>query len=136
MHLTVTALVTVPPAAAWRVYTTPEFITRWNAASDDWHCPAATLDLRIGGRFCYSMAARDGSVSFDFEGTFTEVTDATRLAYRMDDGRVAGVDFVPEAGGTRVTVVFDAETVHPPEMQQQGWQAILDRYARVAAEAA
>ena len=120
-------------AHVFATYTTPADICRWNAASDDWHTPAAVLDLRPGGRLCYRMEARDGSMGFDFEGTVEVVTPPYRLAYRIGDGRFVDVTFTAVSGGIDVEVRFEAEQVHPRELQAQGWQAILDRFAMVAA---
>ncbi|MBM3884886.1 MAG: SRPBCC domain-containing protein [Gemmatimonadetes bacterium] len=115
-------------------YTTPADICRWNAASDDWHTTSAVLELRPGGRFCYRMEARDGSMGFDFEGTVEIVTPPRRLTYRIGDGRAVVVTFTEASGGVDVEVRFEAEQAHTRELQAQGWQAILDRFAVVAAE--
>ena len=120
-------------ARAFAAYTTPADICRWNAASDDWHTPTALLELRPGGRLCYRMEARDGSVGFDFEGTVEVVDPPHRFAYRIGDGRAVDVTFAAREGGVDVAVRFEAEGVHSREMQAQGWQAILDRFAAVAA---
>ena len=126
--ITVSALVNKPLAEVWQRWTTPADIEHWNAAGDDWHCPKASNDLRVGGRFSYTMAARDGSASFDFEGTYTAVEDQALIAYTMDDGRTCTVTFQPEGEGTLVTEVFDAEHMNPVDMQRAGWQAIMDRF--------
>ena len=117
-------------ATVWRAWTSPEHIMQWTHASDDWHAPAAENDLRIGGRFKTTMAARDGSVSFDFTGTYTAVDEPKRIAYNIDDGRAVSVAFTSVAGGTLVVEQFEAESVHPPERQQAGWQAILDNFRK------
>ena len=133
MKLTVQATTRADRATAWSAYNTPADITRWNFASPDWHSPDSRVDLREGGSFSSRMEARDGSMGFDFEGTYTEVVPNERLAYRMADGREASVVFTDApGGGTHVAVTFDAESTHSPEMQQQGWQAILDNFARHA----
>lgn len=121
-------------AHAFRVYTTPADICRWNAASDDWHTTAATIDLRVGGRLNYRMEARDGSMGFDFEATIVVLDPPHHLAYTMDDGRTAEVTMTEVNGGVDVVVAFEAENIHPRDMQQHGWQAILDRFAKTAAE--
>jgi len=127
-RITVSTIVTRPVAHVWSCWTDPDHITRWNAASDDWHCPQASNDLRPGGRFASTMAARDGSFSFVFEGVYDAVEQHGRIAYTMPDGRTCEVRFDPVPEGTRVTEHFDAETVNPAELQRQGWQAILDRF--------
>lgn len=125
----ISAFVPASPDAAWTAFTTPQAIMQWNQASPDWHCPSASVDLRAGGRHVVRMEARDGSFRFDLEGVYEEVDAPRTLTLRLEDGRRARTTFVPEGAGTRVTTRFDPETMNPPEMQRQGWQAILDSYA-------
>ncbi|HEY6942088.1 SRPBCC family protein [Dokdonella sp.] len=129
MKIRIERHVKAPVAAVWRAYTTPEDILRWNAASDDWHTTASTVDLREGGAFSSRMEAKDGSFGFDFAGTYTKVVPNERLEFSFGD-RTAEVEFVPADGGVDVCVTFDAETENPVDMQRQGWQAILDNFAR------
>ncbi len=128
VNLTVKTTVNAPVERAWKCYTTPADIMVWNHAGDDWHCPKATNDLRVGGKFSSTMAAKDGSVSFDFTGKYTEVIENQRIGYLMDDGRPAKVTFKAKGKKTEVTTVFEAENMHPLEMQVHGWQAILNNY--------
>jgi uncharacterized protein YndB with AHSA1/START domain len=130
MKITVETLVKAGLDAVWAAWNNPEDIKQWNAASDDWHTTQSTVDLREGGKFSARMEARDGSFGFDFEGTYTRVVPRKLIEYRMDDERTCKVDFVEEAGGVLVRETFDAETENAPEMQRQGWQAILDNFAR------
>lgn len=130
--LEVSTEVEIPAEKAWELFNTPEHIINWNAASPDWHTPNASNDLQTGGRFSYRMEARDGTVGFDFAGEYTEVTPITSFAYRMEDGRNAWVDFQPIPSGTRITTRFDAETSNPLELQQYGWQAILNNFKSYA----
>ncbi len=129
MQITVETTVAAPVDRVWRAYTTPEAITRWNAASDDWHTTAATVDLRPGGAFSSRMEAKDGSAGFDFAGMYTDVVEHERIAYTFGD-RGAEVAFRATPAGTAVRVTFEAEETHPIELQRQGWQAILDNFAR------
>lgn len=134
MRITVETTVAAPLDQVWQAYTTPDDIVQWNAASDDWHTVRATVDLREGGAFSSRMEAKDGSMGFDFAGTYTRIVPHQRIEYDFGD-RKAEVDFIPGPGGVTVRVVFDAETVFPAEQQRGGWQAILDNFARhVAAE--
>lgn len=136
MKISVSVWVDSPLAAVWQGWNTPASIMVWNAASEDWHTDSSRVDLRVGGRFCHHMAARDGSIGFDFEGTFTAVVPPTGLnggqntglSYVMDDGRAVDVHFVEEQGGTRVEEVFDAESEHSEAMQRAGWQSILNNF--------
>lgn len=129
MKITVETQVAAPLARVWQAYTTPADIIRWNAASDDWHTTTATVDLREGGAFSSRMEAKDGSMGFDFAGTYTKVINAELIEYAFGD-RTAQVHFTPTPDGVNVRVSFDPETTHPLEMQQAGWQAILNNFAR------
>ncbi|USV59299.1 SRPBCC family protein [Aeromonas encheleia] len=130
MKISVSVRIERPLAAVWKGWNTPASIMAWNAASPEWHCPSSRVDLRVGGRFCHHMAARDGSMGFDFEGTFTEVTPPTLLGYVMDDGRAVRVRFVEEQGSIWVHEEFDVESEHSGEQQRAGWQSILDNFKR------
>ncbi len=127
-RITVSAQVEGPIDKVWEQWTDPKHIVKWNAASDDWHCPRSENDLRVGGRFSARMEPRNSNEGFDFSGTYTEVVPKKRIVHRMDDGRMCEVTFATEGNGTRVTETFDAEHSHSVEMQRGGWQAILDRF--------
>ena len=130
MKITVQAAIKADLGTVWKAWNDPEDIQRWNAASDDWHTPRASVDLREGGKFSARMEAKDGSEGFDFEGTYTRVVPKKLIEYRMDDAREVKIEFVEEAGKVLVRETFDAETQNTPELQRQGWQAILDNFAR------
>ncbi|MBX3506045.1 MAG: SRPBCC family protein [Parvibaculum sp.] len=127
--ITVETTVKAPVDRVWQAYTTPEDIKQWNSASDDWHTPTATVDLREGGRFCSRMEARDGSIGFDFEGTYTKIETQKLIEYEFG-GRHARVEFSPGEAGVRVGVTFDPEDEYPIEQQREGWQSILDNFRR------
>ena len=129
MQITVETFVKAPIPKVWKAYTTPADIKQWNTASDDWHTTQAAVDLRVGGAFSSRMEAKDGSFGFDFAGIYTEVTPNQRIAYSFGD-RTGVVDFVPASGGVTVRVTFDAEAQNPAEQQRQGWQAILNSFAK------
>lgn len=129
MKITVESIVKAPAAEVWRAYTTPDEITQWNAASDDWHTTKATVDLRVGGAFSSRMEAKDGSFGFDFAGTYTRIIPNELIEYSFGD-RTASIGFIANAEGVTVRVDFDAESEHPVEQQRQGWQAILNNFAR------
>jgi uncharacterized protein YndB with AHSA1/START domain len=114
----------------WSYFTLPPHIMKWNHASPDWHCPASTNDVKIGGRFVATMAAKDGSFSFDFSGTYTEVLNEELLIYKTDDGREVKITFASIGDITEVVEIFEPENLNPVEMQQAGWQVILDSFKR------
>ena len=114
----------------WDYYTLPEHITKWNFATDTWQCPAATNDLRIGGKYSARMEAKDGSFGFDFEAVYDEIIDNKKIAFTMTDGRQAIVDFNIDNNQTEVVITFDAEQQNSLELQRDGWQAILNNFKK------
>ena len=128
--LTVEATVNAPVEKVWEFWGKPEHITKWCAASDDWHTPHAENDLRTGGAFSSRMEAKDGSFGFDFGGVYDEVRDNEYIGYTLGDGRKVQITFTPQGDQTKVTESFEAENENPIEMQQGGWQAIMDNFKK------
>lgn len=128
--ITIAATINAPVSKVWTYWTEPEHVMQWNAASDDWHTPRAENDLREGGSFSFTMAAKDGSFSFDFGGIYDVVEMHRSIAYTLGDGRKVTVNFSPDGDTTQVTEHFEAEQVNPVEMQREGWQAILNNFKK------
>ncbi len=128
--ITVQATINAPVEKVWKFWTGPEHIVNWNNASDDWHTPRAENDLRAGGRFLSRMEARDGSSGFDFAGKYSTVEHYRQIEYVLDDGRNVQVIFIPRGNVTTVTEAFEAEQTNTTEMQEAGWQAILDNFKK------
>ncbi|MGZ9676781.1 SRPBCC family protein [Flavobacterium sp. GNP001] len=114
----------------WEKWTTPQHIMKWNNASDDWHTPFAENDLKVGGKFRYTMASKDGTMRFDFEGVYTAIIDFSLIEYEILDGRKVKITFEQNETGTKVTESFNPETENSEELQEQGWQAILDNFKK------
>ncbi len=127
-RITVGATIAAGTEKVWDAWTKPEHITKWNFAADDWHCPRAENDLRVGGKYSARMEAKDGSFGFDFEAIYDEVIDRKKITYTMPDGRQATTDFENLGDTTKVTTTFDAENENDIEMQKGGWQAILNSF--------
>jgi len=130
MKITVQTLVNAPLAKVWNAWNNPSDIKQWNAASEDWHTTQSTVDLREGGKFTARMEAKDGSFGFDFDGTYTRIVPHKLIEFRIGDGREVTVEFEEQGTAVLVRETFDAETVNAPELQPQGWQAILDNFRR------
>ena len=130
MKITIETIAKADMSTVWDAWSNPDDIMQWNTAQDDWHTTRSTVDLREGGKFLSRMEAKDGSVGFDFEGTYTRIVPTETIEYRMSDGREVEVKFTERPGGIHVKVTFDAETENPPEMQRAGWQSILDSFRR------
>jgi uncharacterized protein YndB with AHSA1/START domain len=129
---TVTTFVVGTMEQVWDKWTNPQHITHWNFASDDWCCPRASNDLVVGGKFNTRMESKDGSMGFDFEGVYTAIEPYKQINYVLADERTISVQFEEVAGGIQVTEIVDPETENPVEMQQAGWQAILNTFKRHA----
>ena len=128
--IVVESTINAPIEKVWACYTEPTHIMQWNNASPDWHTPKAENDLRVGGKFSSTMAAKDGSFSFDFWGIYDEVVANERIAYTLGDDRKVSVDFKNDGSQTIVTIVFEPESENSHELQKAGWQAILDNFKK------
>jgi uncharacterized protein YndB with AHSA1/START domain len=132
--ITVTTAVNADAKKVWDYYTNPAHITKWNFADPSWCCPTASNDMRVGGKYSARMEAKDGSFGFDFEATYDEIVAGKSFTYTMPNGRQASIAFNEAGDQTNVTVAFDPETENPIEMQQNGWQAILNNFKKYAEE--
>lgn len=127
--ISISAIVSANKQKVWDYYTKPEHITKWNFADPSWHCPKATNDLRVGGRYVARMEAKDGSFGFDFEAVYTEINLGEYFSYEFG-GRYAQVEFKETNGETEVSVTFDPETENSIELQRDGWQSILNNFKK------
>jgi uncharacterized protein YndB with AHSA1/START domain len=132
--ITVEVSVRAPISKVWSMWTESQHITEWYHASEEWHVPYAENDLRVGGAFTTRMAAKDGSVSFDFTGVYTKVVQNSRVDYIIPDGRKVSVTFEETPDGVKVTESFEAESINSIEQQRAGWQAILDNFKKYSEE--
>ncbi|SDW72462.1 SRPBCC family protein [Paenibacillus sp. CF384] len=130
--VTVQTVVQLPVEKVWKYWTEPAHITQWNNASDDWHTPFSENDLRVGGSFTSKMAAKDGSFEFEFGGVYDEVRIHEYIAYTLGDGREVSITFISQDNETKVIETFETETMNAVEMQQAGWQAIMDNFKKYA----
>jgi uncharacterized protein YndB with AHSA1/START domain len=128
--ITVETLVNAPVEKVWEFWTKPEHITKWNAASDDWHTTRAENNLRIGGKFLSRMEAKDGSFGFDFEGIYTDVITHEKISYTLLDDRKVTITFTQTENGVQIIETFEAETENTLELQKLGWQAILNNFKK------
>ncbi|MFA6262049.1 MAG: SRPBCC family protein [Bacteroidia bacterium] len=128
--ITINAAIAADRKKVWDAYTNSTHIVNWNFASDDWCCPTASNDLRVGGKYTARMEAKDGSFGFDFESIYDEVIPEEKLVFTLGDGRKVDIAFTGSGNETAVTIVFDAENENPLEMQRGGWQAILNNFKK------
>ena len=128
--ITIQATVQADAGKAWECYTKPEHITKWNFASDDWHCPSAFNELKVGGTYRVRMEAKDGSFGFDLEATYDSLEPGNSFTYTMADGRSVHLVLHHKGNATEVSITFEAENQNPVELQREGWQAILNNYKK------
>lgn len=128
-QITIDTTIAAPIERVGEAYTTPADITQWNFASDDWCCPSAEADLKVGGGYKARMEAKDGSFGFDFEAVYEEIEPYKAITLAMSDGRKARTTFEATGNGTKVTTRFDAEMQNSIKMQRDGWQTILNNFA-------
>lgn len=133
-QITVEAIVDAPVEKVWEAWTDPLHIVQWAFASDDWEAPYADNDVRVDGTFKTTMAAKDGSTSFDFTGKYTMVIQCDRLEYTMDDGRTVSIHFERMGDSTKITEMFDMEHENSEELQREGWQTILNNFKKYTEE--
>jgi uncharacterized protein YndB with AHSA1/START domain len=125
--ITIQVSVSANKQKVWDYYTQPEHIIKWNFADPSWHCPTASNDLKVGGRYVARMEAKDGSFGFDFDAVYTEIQLGKNFTYEFG-GRQATVDFKELNGLAEVVVTFDPEAENSIELQKNGWQAILNNF--------
>jgi uncharacterized protein YndB with AHSA1/START domain len=121
------AIISADKQKVWDYYTQPDHITKWNFADPSWHCPSASNDLKIGGRFIARMEAKDGSFGFDFEAVYSEISMENNFTYVLDKRNVI-VEFKELNKQTEITISFDPENENPIELQRNCWQAILNNF--------
>lgn len=130
LNISVEVAVAAPLSKTWSAWTSPDDIQCWNYAIDEWCCPRAAIDLVVGGKFSYRMEARDGTMGFDYEGTFTRIEEPSLIAFELGDGRKVTIQFVEIEGGSRVVESFEAEDENTAEQQRAGWQNILNNFKK------
>lgn len=123
-----------PIEVVWQYFTDPEHLVHWNNASPNWHTPKAENDLQVGGKFSYTMAAKDGSFSFDFWGIYDTIKENQLLEYTLGDDRKVSVSFISVGDDSKIVETFEAESQNTVELQKSGWQAILDNFKKYVEE--
>ena len=129
-RVSVETTIKAPIEKVWDFWTNPIHIVHWNNAAADWHTPKAENDLKVGGKFVFKMAAKDGTFGFEFEGVYTEVKNNELIAYQMGDGRNAKINFTSDADKIKITETFEIEDNNTIDLQRIGWQAILNNFKK------
>jgi len=128
MKISIETIINAPLDLVWSSWITPEDITNWNFATNDWVCPKAQISLVVGGKFNYRMEAKDKSMGFDFEGEFTSIVPFQSINYKLEDNREVTCIFTEIGGKTKIVEIFEAEDENSGEQQRQGWSMILENF--------
>lgn len=120
--------INAPIEKVWDLWTLPQHIMNWNTPFSDWHTPYAENDLKVGGKFKFTMAAKDGSDGFDFEGVYTKIEKFSWIAYTLLDNRTANVSFESNGAEVKLTETFEPETKNSEEMQKQFCSAVIQNF--------
>jgi uncharacterized protein YndB with AHSA1/START domain len=123
-------IVNAPIDRVWECFTLPAHVVCWYNASEDWHAPKAENDLQPGGKFTIRMEAKDGSFGFDFGGVYDAVEENKIIEYTLGDNRKVKIEFIAEGAQTTIAGQFEPEDTNPHDVQQGGWQAILDNFKK------
>jgi len=83
--------------------------------------------LKEGGKFNWRMEEKDGSMGFGYSGTYDSIIEFKSIEKRLDDGRRVKITFEELEGCTKITEEFEPDE-NNPELQKQGWQAILKKF--------
>ena len=130
--ISVETTVKSPIYEVWEMWTTPEHITKWNNASEDWQTTFAQNDPRKGGRFLFRMEAKDRSNGFDFDGVYDEVKTNQLIEYTLSDARKVRIIFTDKDDETKIVQSFEVEDTNSVEIQRDGFQNILDNFKKYA----
>jgi uncharacterized protein YndB with AHSA1/START domain len=124
----VTAEISATLDQVWEKWTQGAHVVNWNFAHHSWCCPRATSDFKVGGISSYRMEAKDGSMGFDLNATFTQIEPLAMIASVLEDGRKVEVRFTKSEKGIHIEQRFEPESQNSRDLQQMGWQAILDQF--------
>ena len=122
--------INAPIEKVWDLWTLPEHIMNWNNVSADWHTPYVENDLKVGGKFKFTMAIKDGSDGFDFEGVYTNVEKFSVIEYKLFDNRRANVRFENNGNEVKLTESFEPTTEEASDMEEQFCNAIIQNFKK------
>ena len=73
------------------------------------------------------MEAKDGNMGFDYSGQYETIKIQESIELKLDDERGVSIEFSEQNGQTEVIESFEPDD-NDPDLQKQGWQAILDNF--------
>ena len=146
----------MPRALVWKAWTIPEYVMKWWGPKG-FTSPVCRIDLRIGGRFTYSMRTPDGQVFYN-GGEFREIVPLERIVWLWyfadvdgnrvsparygfpDEDREGNIDEIlfEDYGHDQTKLTFTRNDPTATREEQEGAAAgfgqILDKLAAVIAD--
>ena len=95
-------VIRAPRSVVWGAWMNNETLPLW-WGPEGYSCRTSRIDLREGGAFSSRMEAKDGSMGFDFAGTYTKIVENKLIAYTFGD-RTAGRRCEADGSGTGAVV--------------------------------
>lgn len=126
--ITVRTKIKAPVENVWNLWNDPKHIVNWYNPSENWHAKTVENDLRLGGRFVFRLEEKNGSEGFDFSGIYNNIIEHEKIEFTLDDDRKVQIFFNLKDNETVLAQTFEAENINSMELQQKGWQTILDSF--------
>jgi uncharacterized protein YndB with AHSA1/START domain len=123
------------PERIFAAWTTPKALRRW-WCPPGWYPTEIAIDLRVGGRYQFSMQRESGVQVITVRGCFLEVEPPRRLSYTWNwDGAFPGmsetqvtIDFYAVEGGTEIALKQEPIDMRVCGRHLSGW---LDAFLRI-----
>ena len=128
--ITVQTTVNASIEKVWEFWTTPKHIQKWNNPTDDWQTSYVENDVRVGGKFKYTMSTKDEITSFDYEGIYTKVDKFLVIEYQLVDNRTGSIQFESQDDKIKITEIFEPEEGNPESDQKQFCQGVIDNFKK------
>jgi len=126
---------TATPEEIWSAWSNPDEAAQWfHPEGASTPRDSVEMDVRVGGRYTYTMVNDADGASYPTGGVYLEVLPYERLAFTWgdptgdpDDTPVVTLTFVPTPEGTRMT--FELRGVEGAQGDQyfyDGWDSALN----------
>jgi uncharacterized protein YndB with AHSA1/START domain len=128
-EFTITRVYDAPRELVWKAWTDPEHAARW-LGPRGFTTPRSTItmEVRPGGTFEFTMISDDDGKEYPSGGTFLEVEEPERLAWRdRDIDLTVTITFTDVGGRTEMTCHVVGET--GGAQAYDGWSTMFDELA-------
>jgi len=126
--ISVQTIINAPIDEVWKLWTSPDHIVKWNAPDGNWHTSYAENDLKVDGKFKFTMISKEQNSGFDFEGIYTKVQKNKVIEYKLEDNRTASVYFEAYDNTVQITEMFEPQKQDSESIQKAWCQAVIDNF--------